>query len=123
MSEPDPAQPPARVTIHRTAAWDEQSRQILLSIDGAMVGQLLFGQTLTREVPPGAHTLKGNNTLVWKTAEFTIEPVPGQDSVIVAPSSDSPSGCTTTRTSMPYFRANSKSRSSCAGTAMIAPVP
>jgi hypothetical protein len=77
MSEPDPAQPPARVTIHRTAAWDEQSRQILLSIDGAPVGQLLYGQTLTREVPPGAHTLKGNNTLVWKTVPF--DAAPGED--------------------------------------------
>lgn len=77
MSEPEPAQPPARVTIHRTAAWDEQSRQILLSIDGAPVGQLLFGQTLTREVAPGAHTLKGNNTLVWKTVPF--DAAPGED--------------------------------------------
>jgi hypothetical protein len=77
MSEPDPALPPARVTIHRTAAWDEQSRQILLSIDGAPIGQLLYGQTLTREVPAGAHTLKGNNTLVWKTVPF--DAAPGED--------------------------------------------
>lgn len=77
MSEPEPAQPPARVTIHRTAAWDEQSRQILLSIDGAPIGQLLYGQTLTREVPAGAHTLKGNNTLVWKTVPF--DAAPGED--------------------------------------------
>lgn len=77
MSEPEAAPPPARVTIHRTAAWDEQSRQILLSIDGSLVGQLLFGQTLTREVPPGAHTLKGNNTLVWKTVPF--DAAPGED--------------------------------------------
>jgi hypothetical protein len=77
MSEPEPAQPAARITVHRTAAWDEQSRQILLSIDGAPIGQLLYGQTLTREVPPGAHTLKGNNTLVWKTVPFDAGP--GED--------------------------------------------
>jgi len=34
-----------------------------------------------------------------------------------------PSGCTTTRTGRPYLRQNSKSRWSCAGTAMMAPVP
>jgi len=68
---------PARLTIHRTAAWDEQSRQILCDVDGTRVGQLLFGQTLTREIPAGAHTLKANNTLVWKTVPF--DAAPGED--------------------------------------------
>jgi hypothetical protein len=67
----------ARLTIHRTADWDEQSRQILLSVDGVHVGQLLFGQTLTRDIPAGAHTLKANNTLVWKTVPF--DAAAGQD--------------------------------------------
>jgi hypothetical protein len=73
MSEPEAAADtpaPARLTIHRTAAWDEQSRQILCSIDGTYTGQLLFGQTLTREIAAGPHTLKANNTLVWKTVPF-----------------------------------------------------
>ena len=48
MSEPeaastDPAPAAARLTIHRTAGWDEQSRQILCSVDGKYLGQLLFG--------------------------------------------------------------------------------
>src|SRR5262245_3620797 len=73
----EPPEEPARLTVHRTAPWDEQSRQILLSVDGAPVGQLLYGQTLTREVPAGAHTLKGNNTLVWKTVPF--DAAPGED--------------------------------------------
>jgi len=81
MSEPeaDAGTPAAaaRLTIHRTAAWDEQSRQILLSVDGNPVGQLLYGQTLSREIPSGAHTLKANNTLVWKTVPF--DAAPGQD--------------------------------------------
>ncbi len=34
-----------------------------------------------------------------------------------------PTGRTTTRIGSSYFRANSKSRSSCAGTAITAPVP
>ena len=70
--QPGPEQDaaPARLTIHRTAGWDEQSRQILCSVDGNYIGQLLFGQTLTRDIPAGSHTLKANNTLVWKTVEF-----------------------------------------------------
>ena len=89
MSEPDPDGAPssvgsgtaapatARLTIHRTAEWDEQSRQILLSVDGTSIGQLLYGQTLSREIPAGAHTLKANNTLVWKTVPF--DATAGQD--------------------------------------------
>lgn len=65
---------PARLTVYRTAAWDEQSRQILCSVDGTYVGQLLFGQTLARAIPPGSHTLKFNNTLVWKTVPFEAGP-------------------------------------------------
>ena len=78
MSEPetpvDGSAATARLTIHRTAAWDEQSRQILCSIDGTYAGQLLFGQTLTRDIPAGSHTLKANNTLVWKTMPFEAAP-------------------------------------------------
>ena len=69
MSGPEPPAT-ARLTIHRTAGCDEQSRQILCSIDGTYTGQLLFGQTLTREIAAGPHTLKANNTLVWKTVPF-----------------------------------------------------
>jgi hypothetical protein len=64
----------SRLTIHRTASWDEQSRQILCSVDGTSVGQLLYGQTLTREIQSGSHTLKTNNTLVWKTVPFNAAP-------------------------------------------------
>jgi hypothetical protein len=71
---PTPALEAARLTVHRTAAWDEQSRQILCSVDGRHVGQLLYGQTLSREIQAGAHRLKANNTLVWKTVPFEAAP-------------------------------------------------
>jgi hypothetical protein len=76
MSEPEGGGAPAaaRLTVHRTAGWDEQSRQILCSVDGAYVGQLLFGQTLAKDIQPGSHTLKTNNTLVWKTVPFEAAP-------------------------------------------------
>ena len=81
MSEPEVApevvaqvRPAARLTVHRTAEWDQQSRQILCSVDGQYIGQLLYGQSLTREIPAGSHTLKANNTLVWKTVPFEAAP-------------------------------------------------
>ena len=58
--------------------------------------------------------------------ESTTRPGSEYASVIVEASSEaspSPSGWITTRTGSPYFRANSKSRWSCAGTAITAPVP
>jgi hypothetical protein len=70
------AEPPARLTIHRTSARDEQSRQVLCSVDGDYVGQLLYGQTLTREIPAGPHTLSVNNTLFWR--KVTIAARPGE---------------------------------------------
>ncbi len=54
---------------------------------------------------------------------FTTFPGPTYAVASVSPSSFSPSGWMTTRTGRSYLRANSKSRSSCAGTDMIAPVP
>ena len=35
---------------------------------------LLFGQAATRELPPGSHRLKADNTLFWKTVPFDVGP-------------------------------------------------
>ena len=58
-----------------------------------------------------------------KSSLLTVLPGPSYAAGRLSPSRDGPSGWMTTRTGKPYFRANSKSRSSCAGTAMMAPVP
>jgi hypothetical protein len=62
------------VTVHRTSKEDVGDRQVIISIDGRRVAQLLYGQTCTREILPGHHTLRANNTLVWKTVEFDAPP-------------------------------------------------
>jgi hypothetical protein len=69
-----PVLPPTLLTIHRTLARDEGSRQIICALDGGRFGQLLFGQRLTIEIPPGPHTLRVHNTLMWKTAAFEAGP-------------------------------------------------
>jgi hypothetical protein len=70
-SDASPGEPrPTRLTVHRTSAQDCKDRQVIFSLDGERIGQLLYGQTLTRDIEPGTHRLRANNTLVWKTVEF-----------------------------------------------------
>ena len=64
----------ARITVSRTRADDVQDRQVVVSMDGQRWVGLLFGQSATREVPPGRHALKADNTLFRKTVEIDIEP-------------------------------------------------
>lgn len=74
MTTDQTAPAPGRITIHRTSSRDEQTRQILCSIDGEYVGQLLYGQRLSKEIAPGEHKLTANNTLYWKNVTFTVAP-------------------------------------------------
>jgi hypothetical protein len=72
-----PILPPTRLTIHRTSKQDVRDRQVIMSLDGKRIVTLMYGQTFTCEVAPGRHTLRANNTLVWKTVSF--EAAPGED--------------------------------------------
>jgi hypothetical protein len=65
---------PTLLTIHRTAPDDARTRQVYFSLDGKRIATLLFGQQVTREITPGQHTLRANNTLVWKTVKFEADP-------------------------------------------------
>jgi hypothetical protein len=69
-----PVLKPSLLTVHRTSEEDVKTRQVILSLDGRKIGTLLYGQSLTREIPPGRHSLRANNTLVWRTVEFDAEP-------------------------------------------------
>ena len=62
------------VTISREHAADAQQRQVLVRIDESPTSTLLYGDRITVEVVPGAHTFRANNTLFWKRVPFTIEP-------------------------------------------------
>ncbi len=65
---------PARLTVTRNSEDDVGQRQIVLTLDGQPLATLLFGQSLTREIPAGSHRLRAHNTLVWKTLEFDAAP-------------------------------------------------
>ena len=65
---------PAMLTVARTDSADFQQRQLVVYLDGKRLGQILFGQVLTREMLPGPHRLRVSNTLVWKTVAFEAKP-------------------------------------------------
>jgi hypothetical protein len=65
---------PAAVTLTRTSASDFKSRQLVASIDGIPLGDMLWGDSVTCELEPGPHRLRVHNTLVWKTEDFSLAP-------------------------------------------------
>ena len=65
---------PASVTIARKSEQDFKQRQLVVWLDGERLGDLMFGDTFTRDVHPGPHKLRVSNTLVWKTVEFEVKP-------------------------------------------------
>jgi hypothetical protein len=65
---------PARVTLARTDDADVRQRQVIVSIDDGKKVNLMFGDSVTIEVPPGSHRLRAYNTLVWKNVTFAAEP-------------------------------------------------
>jgi hypothetical protein len=64
----------ARITISRQDPGDVRDRQIILSVDGESLATLLYGQEVTRDLPPGSHRLKAHNTLFWKNIEVDLRP-------------------------------------------------
>lgn len=72
---PTPAAP-AQLTIHRDAAADIADRQIYLWVDDEAWGKIRHGRPITREIAPGRHRIRANNTLFNDNLEFTA--VPGE---------------------------------------------
>jgi hypothetical protein len=55
---------PSSVTITRTSEQDYTSRQLIVSIDGARLAALLWGDSISSELTPCPRTLRVNNTLL-----------------------------------------------------------
>ena len=62
----------ATLTIRRQSTDDVGYREIFVSLDGESIGMLHHGDTMTREIAPGAHTLKAHNTLFRKSLDVTL---------------------------------------------------
>jgi hypothetical protein len=65
---------PASVTVTRTSEADFKSRQLIVWIDGERVADLLWGDSITRDLESGPHRIRVSNTLVWKTVHFDAHP-------------------------------------------------
>ena len=65
---------PATVTVSRGDPSDFKQRQLVIYLDGQRLGEMLFGESLTRDISPGPHRLRVSNTLVWKSASFDAQP-------------------------------------------------
>jgi len=65
---------PSSVTVTRTSEEDFKQRQLVIWIDGEKLGDLMFGESFSRDIAPGRHTLRVSNTLVWKTVPFEVKP-------------------------------------------------
>ena len=72
-----PEDHPASLTVTRRSADDVRERQVIVTLDGEPFATLLYGASVIRPIAAGAHYLRANNTLVWKTVEF--EAGPGED--------------------------------------------
>lgn len=64
----------ASITITRRSPNDVKQRHVFVSMDGERIAELEYGESATREVPPGQHTLRAYNTLVWKTIQCDLQP-------------------------------------------------
>ncbi len=53
---------------------DVRQRHVFISIDGQPFATLAYGDSVTRDVRAGRHSLRAHNTLVWKNLEAELEP-------------------------------------------------
>jgi hypothetical protein len=66
----------ATLTVRRASAEDAQQRQVILTLDGEPFVTLLYNQFATREIAPGRHVLKANNT--WNRDQWEFEAAEGE---------------------------------------------
>lgn len=62
------------VTVTRTSPEDLQDRQVIVTIDDRPFATLMYGKTATREVAPGLHSLRVDNTWNKQTIRFNLAP-------------------------------------------------
>jgi hypothetical protein len=63
-----------QLTITRNSPGDFQDRQIYVFVDGEPWGKIRYGRPMTREIPPGPHTVRVNNTLLSDSLDFDALP-------------------------------------------------
>ena len=64
----------SRITVTRNVPDDTRQRQIVVKLDGVRLGELMFGDEISREVAPGRHRLQVDNTWNWKNVDLNVAP-------------------------------------------------
>ncbi|HJZ64446.1 MAG TPA: hypothetical protein VKD70_09015 [Candidatus Acidoferrum sp.] len=62
---------PSTLTVNRNSSKDAQQREINVYLDGDPIAELMYGQTISKEIAPGPHKLLVDNTWNKQTSEFT----------------------------------------------------
>jgi len=62
---------PATIIVNRNSPEDAQQREINIYLDGDPIAELMYGQTISKEIAPGPHKLLVDNTWNKQTSEFT----------------------------------------------------
>jgi hypothetical protein len=62
---------PATLTVNRNSPDDAQQREILVFLDGEQIAELIYGQSISKELSAGPHMLLVDNTWKKKSAQFT----------------------------------------------------
>jgi hypothetical protein len=63
-----------RLTVARTSPDDLKQRQVIIKLDGEWIGDLMYDYTITRDIEPGHHHLRVDNTWNKKSIEFDAAP-------------------------------------------------
>jgi len=66
----------AQLIVARALKGDVRQRQVYVELDGESIATLLVDERVVRDIAPGTHTLRLDNTLVKKVIEF--DAVPGE---------------------------------------------
>lgn len=74
-----------QITIVRNSSEDTQTRQIIVYLDGENRGELMYGDSMTLDVAPGAHVMRVDNT--WNRKDLRIVVQPGEEHRFVTKSS------------------------------------
>ncbi len=64
--------PQSHITITRNSAEDMQQRQVIATLDGERFATLMYGESATRAITPGRHSLRVDNTWNKKKIEFDL---------------------------------------------------
>jgi len=62
----------AQLTVTRNHASDFQDRQVYLYVDEELWGKVKYNRPVTRDIPPGRHTVRAFNTLFSHTIEIDV---------------------------------------------------